>query len=48
MKQHRVNLNPDPDRLEVFKITHTSARYHTYRWSLEAMKFIPHDGRAKG
>lgn len=46
MSQRKINLNPDPDRLEVYKITHTVARYHTYRWVAEAMRFIPHDGRA--
>jgi hypothetical protein len=46
MKQRPIDLNPEPDRLEVFKINHSASHWRRYRWTLEAMRFIPHDGRA--
>lgn len=43
--QRKINLNPEPDRLEVIKITYPHTGFRR-TWQLLPMRFIPHDGRA--
>lgn len=47
IRQRIINLNPAPDRLEVFKIAYPAIESSKQAWKLLPMRFIPHDGRAK-
>lgn len=40
--QRLIDCNPEPDRFEVFKVTYERSRPIRF----QAMRFIPHDGRA--
>lgn len=50
IQQRIINMNPEPDRLEAWRITYPSGDKSAprRRWLIEPMRFIPHDGRAKG
>lgn len=39
-----INLNPDPDRSEVFKFTEPKTRRKA--WLIEPMRFVKHSGVA--
>jgi hypothetical protein len=45
--QRIINLNPAPDRLEVFKISYPAVESNKRAWKLQPMRFIAHSGRAK-
>lgn len=46
IQQRPINLNPDSDRLEVVKITYPRGDSRRPWWTMQPMRFIPHDGRA--
>lgn len=48
IQQRPISLNPEPDRLEVVKVTYPPANSRRRDWHIEPMRFIPHDGRARG
>jgi hypothetical protein len=48
MKQRRISLDPRPDHLEAWKITYPPVESTRRCFEFEPMRFIPHDGKAKG
>lgn len=48
MTQRPISLNPEARRSEVVKITYPATHSRVKHWKIEAMRFIPHDGNAKG
>lgn len=48
IKQRPISLNPKAEELEVAHIIYPATDSRWRRWWVEPMRFIPHDGKARG
>jgi hypothetical protein len=48
MKQRTIILAPDWTQMDAWKITYPPTESRRREWVIEPMRFIPHDGKAKG
>lgn len=46
-EQRPIRLHPIPEYLEAWKLTYPPIQSSRKAIEIEAMRFIPHDGRAK-